>query len=240
MGMVSKIDEKFDKFDWLAGFFEGDGTLIVNRPSVKNGRSYKCSAFRLDQKEADILRFVKESVIGFGAIYKASESCFALTVTGRNRNKLIARYLQNRIRTRKRTQQFNRWARTFGFKYTKQRQKISLSWLAGFFDADGWTHARKQRQFVSSIGKYVMRRGLIAGVAQKDPEILHRIKEIFGGHVYKAGECCSLQIASRFDVLRFIESLRPYLRNPHKIKKLERDYITVLKYRRKLYGHEVA
>lgn len=95
------------------------------------------------------------------------------------------------------------------------KTKISISYIAGFFDGEGsamvLTHRVKEK-----IGYHYRIRPVIK-IVQKTKSILMEIKEHLGygtivSNYIKSGECWVYQLNGQKNILKFIEDVAPYCR----------------------------
>ena len=87
--------------------------------------------------------------------------------------------------------------------------KLSLEYLAGFFDGEGSISILKR----SKDKKWNVSHFLRISIGQKDGETLDRIKEDFGGNVYLVSRDNShVWAISDYKAYEFIKILNPYLR----------------------------
>jgi hypothetical protein len=104
-----------------------------------------------------------------------------------------------------------------------RKNKISKSYIAGFFDGEGSAMALTHR-VKEKIGYHYRIRPVIK-IVQKTKPILMEIKEHLGyGTVVlnyvKSGECWTYQLNGQKNILRFIKTVEPYCRLKNRQLKL--------------------
>ena len=127
---------------WLAGFIDGDGTFHFYIYKAKDG-NYRCPTISIAQKERSALDYIKQQ-IGFGNIcYIKSSECWYYEVSGIKRVSYLVNLVGKYIMTNKKQNQVHTLAYNNICKLPKFQNKISYAWLAGLWEADGWTSLQK-------------------------------------------------------------------------------------------------
>jgi hypothetical protein len=88
--------------------------------------------------------------------------------------------------------------------------ELDIAWAAGLWEGEGWVQLWRHKPRHDRPKTYVY---LQACASQKDPEVLHRLKDLFGGHVARSSR---IQDITRWTLNggsaeRFFDAIYPYL-----------------------------
>jgi len=171
----NKLDKEF--LIYLIGFFEGDGSLLMNskRGSIE---------FTLDQHSNE-LAFLNNlrTKLGYGKVIKLKTREMGRLFIGNERNLLrIIHLLNGNLSIPVRREQFNKFLIMYNAKYgTNVKFKnygpsvnLDTSWLCGFTDAEGcfMLNMRQKRDGVTSVqARY--------SITQKTEPIITDIRNLF-------------------------------------------------------------
>ena len=188
--LVSEDDKQ-----WLCGFVEGDGSICLK---------YEGPAISIGQRDREVLDFVQHLVMG-GKIYIPRRGASLLLFNGYPRCKPLLELIRTHAVCEKTKRKM---LDVFGESI--QVHKPTLSWIVGFWDAEGsFSLDASQSQIVAQIG-------------QVEREPLEIIQETIGGHLMHFNNDWSgaWKLVLRKQETR--DFIRDYLRYAHNLEKLER------------------
>lgn len=185
--VLSKGKEKDDFPSWCAGLIDGDGSFLLSKSGAPS-----CE-ITLGEGEEDILFKIKER-LGGSISHRGSRKAYRWRLHNLLGMAHLLSLVHNRCRLPLRIAQCERVAQqikessflkkrgavlNFSLNTAEEETPISSkggihgnSWLAGFFDAEGYFHVNR-----STL------QGSIT-LSQKTPELLEDIREELGGGVY--------------------------------------------------------
>jgi len=176
---------------WLTGFVEGDGCIALPYPGHP--------VISISQKDRRVLYFVQD-MLGAGSLYYGDGNEASQLVYGGLRRclpileavspYLVAQHTVNRI------------VEVFDIRY--EPGVPALSWIVGFWDAEGCFF----------IGKY---NDLHASLSQLDSEVLEKVQRVIGGRIMD-GAVSQLYLRKS----ELLDFLPIYLKYSHNIEKQER------------------
>lgn len=161
---LSIIDDKF--LDWFAGLIDGDGCFLLSK------KGYASLEISMDMKDSKCLYYIKQQL---GGSIKRRSGVKAMRYRLHNLNGIlyILNNLNGRIRNSVRQIQFSRLCEKYNIAFEFPFVLVYLNgWLSGFFDSDGTITINKSNLQLS------------ISIFQKTPDILHQLKQLYGGHVY--------------------------------------------------------
>lgn len=179
----------------FTGFWEGDGSLGYN----SNGTP----VLTLSQKEPQILEYIKARFNLSENLYPSKEGrCGALMVSQKAHVIPLLGVISGYVVSPQRVKQVNR---VLGIGDAIEHGP-TWAWLAGFADAEGcWSYCGGSLQL---------------SIAQKDTEVLYKIKEFTGSGWVSGNNGTSLLSWSGDNAWRVTEQMYKYLRNPRKTESI--------------------
>lgn len=179
-------DKKYE--EWLIGFIEGDGSLIVNKSGYLE--------FKITQSSRDAqLLFGIKKTLGFGSVTKQSITSNTHHYRVRDKEGLekIIEILNGNLQLKKRQDQFREFVEGFNKLYGTAIQikpiqdliSLDKAWIAGFAEAEGcFTAGVWERK--KDDGKRTVQISLRFIISQQgELEVLERIGVLLGGKVSK-------------------------------------------------------
>lgn len=157
--------------NWFIGFFEGDGSLVVNK------RGYL--AFIITQKEQNILLYI-QNVFGFGSVIRQNLSTFRYIIQSKDNLRKIIEILNGNLISRAKQEQFRLFVKAYNLRYKTNIEilpntntiSMNNAWFAGFTDAEGCFSVTFLKK------KYVVR--IRFTISQKDDKIMmENIRALF-------------------------------------------------------------
>lgn len=178
-------DKKYE--EWLIGFIEGDGSLIVNKSGYLEFKITQLS------RDAQLLFNIKKT-LGFGSVTKQSKMSNTHHYRVRDKEGLekIIEILNGNLQLKKRQDQFREFVEGFNKLYGTAIQikpiqdliSLDKAWIAGFAEAEGyftagvWEEKNEGKRTVQITLRFIISQ-------QGELEVLERIGGLLGGKVSK-------------------------------------------------------
>ena len=144
---------------WLVGFCEGDGCLVMNKQEH--------SFVTLSQKEPDVLEYVESILLGGAWHFRKKKSIWTLTYSRKEVKDMLFKVLTKYVVGLHTLERLNDILADSGVAATSH--KPTIDWLAGFFDAEGTANWNTPSGGIQ--------------IGQKDGSVLDAIQRSFGGSV---------------------------------------------------------
>jgi len=177
---------------WLTGFWEGDGLFGLY---VHNGHYQPQLGFY--QKDRGVLDYV-QTLLGFGRVRPCNyNTLYTLTIYSRERCvKLLAMFCKYVVSKQTIAK----------MEISAQQHEPSMSWIVGFFDAEGGVDWDNHGEMQLSI-------------SQKEREVLEKIQAYVGGRIYGDGAYWKLRPLG-CNLRSFIPSILEFSHNELKRQRL--------------------